>query len=294
MGKLISFNIDDYRVKKEKDELKEAVKKFLVTNSAEDYMNVENLMVAKRVEYEVIRQKIHDEKFNNMFQMGFILTMADYENSPAVIDFMAREMISEIITEEKELLEDKLHRQFETSEQFLTHGLQTYILYTIRNYDTNLCNYVIAHMELINPFKQVVNQIVFDWNNYDFDKKNANINCDDIYSLINEFILHNPEFEGMESDLVFYVKNEFGIDLDEYLKQFSDDDTFDDGTFDFDYEFDDKANDIEEEEIFQYDLKSLGLKGQKGLLELKRVIKNYLASKDKTVSYEQLALQKKK
>ena len=267
-------------INEEVDYLRETVKKYMETRDEVDLINVNLACSKKRAEYEDIKETINEDEYNSKIQMGFVLTLSSYEDDKTILNFMAQNMIEEIIEEERTLLEGKLHRQFKSKDEFIHSGIQASIINIIRLYDTNLCEYVLENMELTSSFRNIFNGIISNWDYYQDTK--GSINCDDIYSIICEFISKHQDFYGMESTLAYFIETEFDINLYEYLDEYV---VTPDNQYDFSKE---------EIKLFKTNLAKLDYQKQKELLELKNAIKNYIKSDDKSITYEDLTLKKKK
>jgi len=282
MGKIIDFETEKMHREIElgEDELVSVTKKYLETKNEKDYLILKNCLAIKRIKYEDIKNLCNDESFISIFQMGFILVESDYAEYPAVKYYMAQSMIEEIMMYEIFEIEEKMHMKYRTKENMMHLGINKIILDIIESYDSNLKNYVIVKNDLLEPFKKVMNSIIYNWDEYKRKYDINNCNLDDIVSLVNEFILNNDEFYGMDGTLIYYLEKEFNLNIK--------------GTY-----LDINGDDVEYlkegiNDVHEVELSILSLNEQKKLQEFRRIIKNYMMSSDKKASYESLKEKVKK
>lgn len=89
----------------------------------------------------------------NFLQMGFICFKETYEGRKTIIDYIAKEMVSLILTKEGLSLEELVHSKFKSKEKLEKVGTINFIINYIASYDSNLAEYLQANIKLIEPVK---------------------------------------------------------------------------------------------------------------------------------------------
>ena len=101
----------------------------------------------------------------NFLQMGFICFKETYEGRKTIIDYIAKEMVSLILTKEGLSLEELVHSKFKSKEKLEKVGTINFIINYIASYDSNLAEYLQANIKLIEPVKNDLDRIKDNFEN---------------------------------------------------------------------------------------------------------------------------------
>lgn len=107
----------------------------------------------------------------NFLQMGFICFKETYEGRKTIIDYIAKEMVSLILTKEGLSLEELVHSKFKSKEKLEKVGTINFIINYIASYDSNLAEYLQANIKLIEPVKNDLDRIKDNFENYNDIKR---------------------------------------------------------------------------------------------------------------------------
>lgn len=158
-----------------------------------------------------IKQKNSDNQdFLNEIGMGFGFVENEYGSSDRVVKFFAEQMVAEILLVYNSKLEKILHQNFDSFDDVEIHGIKNYMLDFIKKYDHNLSEYAASHMEVLNYFKEELDDIKSNWDS--FNIANENKRYDLLIDCVQKYMIEHEDdctFTGLE--MLYYVGNELGV-----------------------------------------------------------------------------------
>lgn len=151
----------------------------------------------------------------NFLQMGFICFKETYEGRKTIIDYIAKEMFSLILTKEGLSLEELVHSKFKSKEKLEKVGTINFIINYIASYDSNLAEYLQANIKLIEPVKNDLDRIKDNFENYNDVKR------EEMMYWIIEYVQKKSEdlcgyFSGIQ--LLEFIANDLKIADDPTIK----------------------------------------------------------------------------
>lgn len=126
--------------------------------------NIESIKNQPTMEFEAIKEVI---------QEGFYFILEDYNSSNIVMNYFAKKFIIDIINEHNINLEKQIHNEFKTYEELERYGKIKYLIKLLNKYDTNLVDYIICHIILLNDIKIELERIKNNWNLYSISDNNT-------------------------------------------------------------------------------------------------------------------------
>ena len=151
----------------------------------------------------------------NFLQMGFICFKETYEGRKTIIDYIAKEMVSLILTKEGLSLEELVHSKFKSKEKLEKVGTINFIINYIASYDSNLAEYLQANIKLIEPVKNDLDRIKDNFENYNDIKR------EEMMYWIIEYVQKKSEdlcgyFSGTQ--MLEFIANDLKIEDDTTIK----------------------------------------------------------------------------
>lgn len=148
---------------------------------------------------------------------GFIVSAVEYEESPFIINFIAKKMISEAIYGRSyDYLERLIHSNFKSIEQFDKYGGLNFIQDCINNYDKSLASYAFEagnYLEFEKTFSSILRRVAnikCNWPLY-MDRVNEwRVNM--LYCKTTDFMINNYCYGNLSyDDIVSYVANRLNV-----------------------------------------------------------------------------------
>ena len=203
-----------------------------------------------RINIEAYKLQEKDQDKVDFIGMGFISVFDIYHNNEMVLDFYAKNLISDIFEENDIDLEGLLHNRFKNVKELEDVGIRTFLVRFIESFDDMLSSYISTHIGLLDDLVKKVEKIVKKWDKYNDVTEIRNYNM-----ILDKIHIYYEESEHLgtltEDQVLYYVGRELGIldelrkydtiELVEYMeKEGIHDDEFDDG-----WNIDDKELDEE-------------------------------------------------
>lgn len=162
----------------------------------------------KRLEIDLCKLKLKDERVSSEIGMGFIYIFDLYNSSDLVLKFYAENIIEDILNEYDIDLEEMLHNNFKTAEKVNEYGLNNFMIKLISLYDQMLASYLQAHLDLLLPIKNKIIKVQKDWNKYEEKKERKRYNM--MLERVHNYMKDANSIFG-ETELVYYIANKLGV-----------------------------------------------------------------------------------
>ena len=203
-------------------------------------LNQYAIIVASFYEYERYRASLcinssDDLELIEESKAGFFISLAEYEDNPIILDFIAKRMVNESLYKERDNnLEYLIHSRFRSVEDFEKFGEFVFLHNCISDYDRALSTYVFdrANSSEFNTFfEQLAKEIGKVKNNWDSYMNRINSWRIGVFNQeFSSYMLDEASYGRLSYDeIVSYVANRLGR-IDEFSK-------FD---FDFSSEYDEE------------------------------------------------------
>lgn len=137
----------------------------------DSFINAKGMFHLLNLSYMSEMKGEEDYDVINFLQMGFICFKETYEGRKTIIDYIAKEMVSLILTKEGLSLEELVHSKFKSKEKLEKVGTINFIINYIASYDSNLAEYLQANIKLIEPVKNDLDRIKDNFENYNDIKR---------------------------------------------------------------------------------------------------------------------------
>lgn len=211
--------VDTY-LKSNDEEINKIEIMILLTNiikdkESEDYLKYKIILRTKylreKLETLSIKDIIdQDRELQRKVGEGFWLIYDKYNSSNVVVDYYAKEMIKEILSEK--YLEEKIHNSYNTPEEFQKIELKNYLIKIISNYDPTLSSYISANPNLLNNTLKIIERIQKNWYKYNdiIDRKTY----ENIYEAVHNYINYEePESSNLfsEEEIIYSLGEELNI-----------------------------------------------------------------------------------
>lgn len=126
--------------------------------------------------------KVNIENFKNSYpdcndivQKGFIIIHNNHKSSYVIIDYFAKRFIEEIfIINEKCILEDLIHNNFNSFNKLKEYGINKFLINYIEKYDMCLADYIRCNVSLLDDIKLNLIYIEENFDNY-IKKEKSNL-----------------------------------------------------------------------------------------------------------------------
>ena len=114
----------------------------------------------------MIRQLLKEEKLDEEYGLGFIIVLNN-EQSEIIINYFATKFINGIFYNIVGYdLEEIIHMTYKDRFNFVTYGIDNFIIEFISHFDGYLAYYVKENMFLINDVYKYIKSITRNWNKY--------------------------------------------------------------------------------------------------------------------------------
>ena len=166
--------------------------------------------ISKKIEiegYNIEREK--DKSIPNV-GAGFYLIYDEYYNNEIILNYFAKRMIDDILKENNINLEEIIHKNFKTKEQFKKFGINNYIINLIGCYDNMLSDYISKHLNTIFDTIKKCNKILDDFEAYEerIEKNKFNLIIEKVNKYMNEKYIHSYLDETF---ILYYVASKLGV-----------------------------------------------------------------------------------
>lgn len=264
--------IEIFDKKIDDNKFEKTIIKYNETKNTSDLEDAKLYYNKKRVEYEIIIQREEDYEWKQNWGMGFWFVLNEYKGNQIISDFIAKCMLNEIYEENDGFnLKSYLHSKFKSKKDLLKIGIKQYIINSLMSYDECLSGYLQVHIDLISDIESRIKYIVNNWDSY----QSKEINSEELLDVIDEFVSYAGDCDYDTIDLAYYLKYELGIDCLMAYGDLSDE------------------SGLSEEEYYKFTFENPTLQQQKLLMNLKKVIINYLRDNKFSVPYIQTEEDKK-
>lgn len=109
-----------------------------------------------------------NESDKNEYGMGFVFAEDLFASNPKIIEYIAKQFITEIFYENENFtFEELIHNDIKTLEQLQSKKENVYLIEFISKYDRFLSWYVTCHIDLLKEIN--LNIIKENWNNFEFE-----------------------------------------------------------------------------------------------------------------------------
>ncbi|MBR2712718.1 MAG: hypothetical protein IKE73_03320 [Bacilli bacterium] len=159
-----------------------------------------------RVEIEAL--EIQKPSTEASLGMGFIYVFDLYNDSSIIVNDYAKRMINEIIEDNLSDFNTALHKIFEGPEQLQKMGVNNFLIDEIGNHDQMLSSYVSVHPELIEKYKEKIDNILENWDKYEAQAEEKRY--DNMFAMVHEY-LSMVDTNMTEQSVLYYAANELGI-----------------------------------------------------------------------------------
>lgn len=187
-------------------------------------LNEYAIMAAGFYEYERQRAKIcinamNDSDVREQSEAGFLVSVIQYENSPIILNFLAKRMINEYLYGERDNnLEYLIHSRFRSMSDFEEYGEVNFLYDCIYHYDRDLCSYVFDRASSVD-FGSVLKEVAKvkrDWSLY-MDRVNS-WRVDVFGQEFSRYMVDEGGIGKLSYDeVVSYVANKLGV-VDTFIK----------------------------------------------------------------------------
>ena len=185
-------------------------------------LNQYSISTATFYEYERHRAlisigRVDDLEVKEESAAGFIISFVQYENSPIILNFIAKRMINESLYGDRDNnLEYLIHSNFRSIDDFENYGEVNFLCNCIYDYDRNLCSYVFdknTDVDFKSFFGQALKEIARvkrDWSLY-MDRINA-WRVMVFNQELADYMLQDGEIGRLSHDeIISYVAKKLGI-----------------------------------------------------------------------------------
>ena len=185
-------------------------------------LNQYSISTATFYEYERHRAlisigRVDDLEVKEESAAGFIISFVQYENSPIILNFIAKRMVNESLYGDRDNnLEYLIHSNFRSIDDFENYGEVNFLCNCIYDYDRNLCSYVFdknSDVDFKLFFGQALKEIARvkrDWSLY-MDRVNA-WRVMVFNQELADYMLQDGEIGRLSHDeIISYVAKKLGI-----------------------------------------------------------------------------------
>lgn len=166
----------------------------------------------------ILESRNDSEEVKDYYQMSFDYFADVYAGREIIIDYIAKNMVDEIFSEEDYSLEELIHTKFKTKEDLEQFGTINFILSYVSLYDSHLSDYLKTNIKLIDTLKDSINNIKNNFNSYNERKRNEIMNW--IIDYLYKYSLENGHFSGIE--LIRHITKDLNIKDPIIKKEISD------------------------------------------------------------------------
>jgi len=167
------------------------------------------IYVKQRTEIEIDKAMVKTSEFFIKMGMGFWLILDLYHTSSIILDFYAKKIIEEILSQYGNV-EDSLHKRFRKPEDIDSFGINNFMLGFIEKYDSMLATYLRSHLDLLADFSFVIKRAQKNWDKY-IDNKEEEKYCLMIQKVHEYMEEHECEAIFTETDILYFVGQKMGI-----------------------------------------------------------------------------------
>lgn len=176
----------------------------------------------------ILDSRNDSQEVKDYYQMGFDYFADVYAGRVIVIDYIAKNMVNEIFSEEDYSLEELIHSKFKDKEKIEKIGVTNFILLYVESYDSHLANYLKTNIEIIEKIKKDLEKIISNFDKYNETKRNNIMHW--IVEYLNNYSLETNYLSGTQ--LIKYISKDLNITDSILEKEFDEEDTILD---EFDY-----------------------------------------------------------
>lgn len=183
--------------------------------NSEDYIKYKLILRTKylKEKQELLAIKsvsAQDPELKKQVEEGFFFIYDKYNHNKIVLDYYAKEMIKDILSEK--YLEERLHSDFKEANELDTIEQRTYLINILSNYDSTLSSYVSANPSILNESLTIITKIQKNWNIYN-DLKEREL-YENVYEIIHLYMSYEePDSSDFftEDEILYLLGKELNI-----------------------------------------------------------------------------------
>lgn len=176
----------------------------------------------------ILESRNDSQEVTDYYQMGFDYFADIYAGREIIINYIAKNMVSEIFNEDDYLLEELIHKKFKTKENLEKFGIINFILSYVSLYDSHLSDYLKTNIKIVEELKNNIEKIKNNFNIYNERKRYEIMNW--IIEYLNNYSLNTGYLSGTQ--LIKYIAKDLDINDSIIQREFED---YDDSTDEYDY-----------------------------------------------------------
>lgn len=192
-----------------------------------NYISAKNKYNGLRTAY-ILDSRNDSQEVKDYYQMGFDYFADIYAGREIIINYIAKNMVSEIFNEEDYSLEELIHIKFKTKEDFEKIGIINFILSYVSLYDSHLSDYLKTNIKIVEELKNNIQKINDNFNIYNERKRYEMMNW--IIEYLNNYSLDTGYLSGTQ--LIKYIAKDLNISDPIIEREFED---YDDSIDEYDY-----------------------------------------------------------